>query len=148
MTNSEILKLHNNVMEAWNQHDTKKFLSYVDENITWYDIAAPQPLKGKSGVEEFFNGWKTAFPDFKLKTMNTVIADDKIAVELEFTGTNTGPMKIGDQPEIRATNKKVNNRGTYFGKVKNGKFIEVCTYPDLAGMLQQLGIVEMHEAHA
>ncbi|MBK5269470.1 MAG: hypothetical protein JJE22_00520, partial [Bacteroidia bacterium] len=47
-----------------------------------------------------------------------------------------------------ATGKRVTNKGCYFGKVKNGKFIEVRTYPDLAGMMMQLGLMEMHEAHA
>ena len=83
-----------------------------------------------------------------MKTLNTIVADDKIAIELEFSGTNTGPLKVGDQPEIPATNKKVTNKGCYFGKVKHGKFVEVRTYPDLAGMMMQLGLLEIHEAHA
>jgi hypothetical protein len=83
-----------------------------------------------------------------MKTISTVIADDRIAAELEFSGTNTGPLKVGDQPEIPATNKKVVNRGCVFGKVRNGKFIEIKSYPDLAGMMMQLGLFEMHEAHA
>jgi predicted ester cyclase len=148
MTTNDVLKLHNDVMDSWNRHDTKKFLTYVDENVVWRDIASPEPFKGKKGAEEFFNNWKTAFPDFKIKTQSTVISGDTIAVELEFSGTNSGPLKVGDQPEIHATNKKVTNKGCYFGKVKNGKFTEVHTYPDLAGMMMQLGLMEMHEAHA
>ncbi len=147
MTTNEVLKLHNDVMDAWNRHDTKKFLTYVDENVVWQDISNPGPLRGKSSAEEFFNNWKTAFPDLKIKPQSPVISGDNIAVELEFTGTNTGSLRVGDQPEIPATNKKVSNRGCYFGKVRNGKFVEVHTYPDLAGMMQQLGVMEMHEAH-
>ena len=148
MTTNDVLKLHNDVMDSWNRHDTKKFLTYVDENVVWRDIANPEPFKGKKGAEEFFKNWKTAFPDFKIKTQSTIISGDTIAVELEFSGTNSGPLKVGDQPEIHATNKKVTNKGCYFGKVKNGKFTEVHTYPDLAGMMMQLGLMEMHEAHA
>ena len=119
MTSNEVLKLHNEVMDSWNRHDTKKFLTYVDEKIVWHDLASPEPLKGKSGAEEFFNSWKTAFPDFKLRVQNVVISEDHIAVELEFSGTNNGPLKFGDQPEIHATNKRVTNKGCYFAKVKN-----------------------------
>jgi len=147
MTSNDVLKLHNDVMDSWNRHDTKKFLTYVDENIVWLDVSSPQPLRGKSGAEQFFNAWKTAFPDLRINPKTPVISGDNIAVELEFSGTNSGTLKIGEQPEIHPTNKRVNNRGSYFGKVKNGKFIEVHTYPDLAGMMQQLGIMEMHEAH-
>ena len=148
MSANDILKLHEQVVDSWNRHDTKKFATYVDENIVWNDIASPEPIRGKAGAEEFLNNWITAFPNFTMKTLNTVISDDKIAAELEFSGTNTGPLKVGDQPEIPATNRKVTNRGCVFGKVKNGKFIEIRSYPDLAGMMMELGLMEIHEAHA
>jgi hypothetical protein len=38
------------------------------------------------------------------------------------------------------------NRGSYFAWFKNGKVIEVHSYPDLAGMMAQLGLLQ--EAHA
>jgi predicted ester cyclase len=144
MSANDVIKLNDAVMESWNRHDTKKFLTYCDENIVWRDSASPEPARGKAGAEGFFNMWTTAFPDFRLKTLNQVANDDSIAVEIEFTGTNTGPLKMGDQPEIPATNRKVTNNGCYFGKVKNGKFTEVHTYPDLAGMMVQLGLQEAH----
>ena len=147
MSANDILKLHEQVVDSWNRHDAKKFTTYVDENVVWNDVASPEPIRGKMGAEEFLNKWVTAFPDFTMKTLNTVISDDKIAVELEFSGTNTGPLKVGDQPEIPATNRKVTNRGCTFAKVKNGKFTEIRSYPDLAGMMMELGLMEIHEAH-
>jgi steroid delta-isomerase-like uncharacterized protein len=148
MNNNDVSKLNDAVLDAWNRHDVKKFLTFVDENIVWQDTASPEPIRGKEGAEQFFNGWSTAFPDFKITPLSTVVSGDNIAVEIEFRGTNTGPLRMGDQPEISATNKKVSNRGCYFGKVKNGKFTQVHSYPDLAGMMVQLGLQEMHEAHA
>jgi len=148
MNVNDLLKLNEQVVDSWNRHDTKKFVTYVDENVVWHDVATPEPIRGKAGAEEFLNGWITGFPDFKMKILNTVVSDDKIAVELEFSGTNSGPLRMGDQPEIPATNKRVTNKGCYFGRVKNGKFIEVRSYPDIAGMLMQLGILETHGAHA
>ena len=147
MSTNDVLKLNDEVMDSWNRHDTKKFLTLIDENVVWHDTAIPEPIRGKTGAEQFFNMWSTAFPDFRFKIHNKVANDNSIAVEIEFTGTNTGPLKMGDQPEIPATNKKVSNRGCYFGKVKNGKFIEVSTYPDMAGMMVQLGLQEVHAEH-
>ena len=145
MSANDVLKLNDAVIDSWNRHDTKKFLSYCDENIVWRDTGSPEPLKGKDGAGGFFNMWTTAFPDFRIKQLNKVVGDDTIAVEIEFSGTNTGPLKMGDQPEIPATNRKVTNYGCYFGKVKNGKFVEVHTYPDMAGMMIELGL--QHELH-
>ena len=114
----------------------------------WNDTATPDPIRGKAGAQEFLNKWINAFPDFRMKTLSATVEDDRIAVELEFSGTNNGPLKVGDQPEIPATHRKVINRGCFFAKVKNGKFVEMRSYPDMAGMMMQLGLMEIHEAHA
>ena len=147
MSVNEVLKLNDQVIESWNKHDTKRFLELCDESIVWKDLGNKEPYKGKKGAQQFFENWLTGFPDLKLKVLNTIANENSVAVELEFTGTNRGPIKVGPEvPEISATNKTVTNRGTYFGKVKNGKFTEVRTYPDLAGMLMQLGLLQ--EVHA
>src|SRR5436190_5544653 len=107
MTTNEVIKLNDQVIDAWNKHDVEKFLTYCDEKIIWRDIANPSPYSGRNGAKEFYNGWLTAFPDFKIKVLNKVVTEDSIAVELEFSGTNTGPLKIGNDPnQIPATKKK------------------------------------------
>lgn len=148
MTPNEMLKLHEQVVDAWNRHDPKKFISLLDENIVLYDTSIPTPVKGKAQAEQYFNNWVRAFPDFKMKTVNTVIAGDDIAAEIECTGTHKGPLKIGDQPEIPATNRQGKVRMCFFAKVKGEKTLEVRCYPDVAGMMIQLGLHELAEAHA
>ena len=146
MTNDEIVKLNKDVIEAWNKHDVEKFQSLCDTNVVWKDTSTPDSYKGKKGAGEFFDLWNKAFPDFKLTIINTVVGDNSIAVEIEFSGTNTGTLKMGEM-EIPATRKKVTaNRGSYLAWFKNGKVTEVHTYPDLAGMMVQLGL--MQEQHA
>jgi predicted ester cyclase len=148
MNANDLLKLHEQVVDSWNRHDSKKFVTYMDENIVLNDTSNPKPIKGKRDAEVYFNTWITAFPDFTMKPLNTVISGDYIAAEVECSGTNKGPLKIGDQPEFPATNKKVTNKVCFFAKVKNGKATEVRTYPDVAGMMVQLGLHEFHVEHA
>jgi steroid delta-isomerase-like uncharacterized protein len=146
MNANEVIKLNDEVIQAWNSKDVEKFLKLCDQNIVWRDLGTPEPFKGKEGARKFYNQWQTAFPDFKLKIISTVATTDNIAVEVEFSGTNTGPLKMGDAPDIPATRKKVTaSRGAYIGRVKDGKFTTVNTYPDLIGMMMQLGLMqEMH----
>jgi steroid delta-isomerase-like uncharacterized protein len=147
MTNDEVLTVTKQIIDCWNQHDTDKFLTYCDDKIVWQDTGIPQPYTSKEGARQFFDMWNTAFPDFKLTLQKTIVSQDCIAVECEFSGTNSGPMKMGDAPEMPATNKKVTgNKGSFFAWFKNGKLAEVHSYPDQAGMMMQLGL--MHEAHA
>jgi hypothetical protein len=44
----------------------------------------------------------------------------------------TGPLK----------RKKVNAaKGTYFGRIRGGKWVEFSSYPDIAGLMMQLGLM-------
>jgi predicted ester cyclase len=62
----------------------------------------------------------SAFPDMSVKQMNRVVSDDAVAAEVQFTGTNTGPMMMAGK-EIPPTGRGVVGKGTYFARVKNGK---------------------------
>jgi predicted ester cyclase len=67
-----------------------------------------------------------------------------VAAEIEFVGTNSGPLQLAPgAPPIPATGKKVNGKGTYFVRFKDGKAVEVHSYPDAAGMMMQLGLMPM-----
>ncbi len=147
MTTQEVINLNKAVIDAWNSHDTEKFLSLCDKNIVWKDTASPEPFRGLEGAKQFFEMWDSGFPDFKLTLRNTIANETSIACELEFSGTNTGPLTMPGQQQIPATNRKVNaNKGSYFAKFSNGKVTEVSSHPDLAGMMAQLGL--MQEQHA
>jgi predicted ester cyclase len=71
---------------------------------------------------------------------NRVVGDDGVAGEIEFTGTNTGPLTLGDM-QLPATGKSVVGRGSYLAKFKDGKVVEFHTYPDAAGLMLQLGLL-------
>jgi len=43
--------------------------------------------------------------------------------------------------EIPPTGKSVVGKGTYFARVKGGKVVELNSYPDIAGMMMQLGFM-------
>jgi len=65
---------------------------------------------------------------------------DAVAAEIEFTGTNTGPMLMAGK-EIPPTNETVTGRGIYIARVRGGEIAEFNSYPDVAGMMMQLGFM-------
>jgi predicted ester cyclase len=75
-----------------------------------------------------------------VKTTSRVVSDDDVAAEVEFTGTNTGPLRMGDQ-EIPATGKSVVGTGTYFASIRDGKIVSFRAHPDVASMMGQLGLL-------
>jgi predicted ester cyclase len=75
-----------------------------------------------------------------VKQTNRVVSDDAVASEVEFTGTNTGPMMMAGK-EVPPTGKSVRGTGTYFARVRDGKIVEFNSHPDVANMMMQLGFM-------
>ncbi|UUL75486.1 ester cyclase [Pseudarthrobacter sp. Fe7] len=86
------------------------------------------------------DAWFSAFPDMHVKTTSRVVSDKEVAAEVEFTGTKTGPLHMGDQ-EIPATGRSVVGTETYFASVRDGKIVSFRAHSDVASMKAQFGLM-------
>ena len=99
-------------------------------------------LHGKAAIRPYLQGWFTAFPHMSSRSKNRVVSEDQVAAEVEFTGTNSGPMQMAPgAPAIPATGRKVTGQGVYFLRIQNGKVVAVHSYPNVAGLMMQLGLI-------
>jgi steroid delta-isomerase-like uncharacterized protein len=142
MSVQDNLKYDEEEIAAWNAHDVERAVGIFPDDVTWSDASSPQAMN-KDGIRQYLHGWFTAFPDIKLTVTNRVVTEDQVASELEFVGTNSGDLQLAPGASIPATGKTVHGKGTYFVRFKDGKPVEVHSYPDLAGMLMQLGLMPM-----
>jgi steroid delta-isomerase-like uncharacterized protein len=127
-------------MAAWDNHKPESFLELFADDFEWRDDTVPQPMHSRDEAAAYMKNWFTAFPDMHTRTTNRVIGEDSVAAEIEFTGTNSGPLAMGGM-ELPATGKSVVGHGTYFARVRDGKVIEFHSHPDAAGMMMQLGMM-------
>lgn len=140
MSRAEVEQLDDRGMAAWDQHDTAAFAGLLADDFTFEDVMAPEPFHTREQVKAYMESWFTAFPDMHARTTRRVVSDDEVAGEIEFTGTNTGPLHMGDK-EIPATGKSVTGTGTYFASVRDGKIVSFRAHPDVASMMGQLGLM-------
>ena len=141
MTIQDNIKLDEEFIAGWNARDTDRTVAVLADDAVWQDISNPEPMRDKSAMRQYVQAWYTAFPDLSAVVKNRVVTEDQVATEVEFTGTNTGSLQMAPGvPAIPATGKKVQGKGVYFAKVQNGKIVEIHTYPDMAGMMMQLGL--------
>ncbi|MGH2596273.1 MAG: ester cyclase [Actinomycetota bacterium] len=140
MNKGEIERLDDQGMASWDSHDPQAFVDQFADEFVVNDVASPEPITTKEGVRAYAQAWFTAFPDMSIKQMNRVVGEDSVAAEVQFTGTNTGPMMMAGK-EIPPTGKSVVGKGTYFARAKDGKVTEFNSYPDIAGMMMQLGFM-------
>lgn len=140
MSVEETTRLDEKFMAAWNAHDQDRAIALLSEDAVWEDVSSPERMRSKSAIREYMQSWFTAFPDMSVTVKNRLATEDQVAAEVEFTGTNTGALKMGAS-SIPATGKRITGHGTYFARVRDGKVAEIHTYPDVAGMMMQLGMM-------
>jgi steroid delta-isomerase-like uncharacterized protein len=140
MTRDEMIALDDRGMAAWDSHNTEGFAALFADDFVYLDDSSPAPLRSKEEVTSYMEAWYTAFPDMRATETNRVVGEDSVAAEIEFTGTNTGPLAMGGQ-EIPATGRSITGHGTYFVKAQDGRITEFHAHPDTAGMMMQLGLM-------
>jgi steroid delta-isomerase-like uncharacterized protein len=142
MSIQDNIKQDQEEIAAWNAHDVERALAVFADNVTWQDTGSPQAMN-KDGIRQYLQGWFSAFPDIQITVINRVVTEDQVAAEINFSGTNSGDLQLAPGATIPATGRKVNGKGTYFVRFQDGKPVEVHSYPDLAGMMMQLGLMPM-----
>jgi predicted ester cyclase len=143
MDRAELERIDDEGIESWDRHDPDGFAAMFADGFTLEDWTVPEPIRDRDGVRGYVQAWMTAFPDFSIKRFDRVIDGNTVAAEINFTGTNSGPMAMGGM-EMPATNKPVQGRGTYFARVNDeGKIVEFRAHPDAAGIMMQLGMMKM-----
>lgn len=140
MTKDELKRMDDQGLAAWDNHDSEAFVSMFADDFVWHDWTSAEPLRGREAAKAYFEKWMKAFPDLHTRRTSQVIGEDSFATELEFTGTNTGPLDMGDQT-IPPTQKKITGHGDYFARIRDGKIVEFRTHPDIAGLMMQLGMM-------
>jgi len=127
-------------MAAWDGHDVDAFMGLFADEFVWTDLTVPEPMRTRDEARQYMQAWFRAFPDMRVRRTNRVVSEDAVAAEVEFTGTNTGPMLMGGA-EVPPTGKRVLGRGAYFARVdEDGKMVLFSSHPDVAGMMTQLEI--------
>lgn len=140
MSKQELERLDDLGIAAWDNHKPDAFVELFADVFVLKDVTIREPISTRDGATAYAQSWFTAFPDLHAVRTNRVVGEDSVAGEIEFTGTNTGPLTLGSM-ELPPTGKSVVGRGAYFARVRDGKVIEFTTYPDAAGLMVQLGLM-------
>lgn len=137
---TEIEQIDEQGMAAWDRHDAPAFVALLAADFVWTDLTVPEPMRSRDEARQYMQAWFTAFPDMRVKQTNRVVGQDAVAAEVEFTGTNSGPMTMGGM-EIPPTGRSVLGRGSYFARVEDGRIVRFSSHPDVAGVMMQLGLM-------
>jgi steroid delta-isomerase-like uncharacterized protein len=115
-------------------------LALLDELISSdyveHDPNYPQPVRGAEGLKQYFQTFRSAFPDLHFTIEDIIGEGDTVAVRQTGRGTHQGEL-FGIPP----TGKQLTVTAMIFHRFVNGKPVESWVNSDSMGMLQQLGVI-------
>lgn len=119
--------------KAVNSGNLEEFYKVMAPAVIDHD-PAPDQGPGPAGFIQFFETFRTAFPDLKVSVEHMVADDDNVAIAYTITGTQQGEF-MG----IPATNRQISARGVQVARFENGKIVERWGSSDQLGIMQQIG---------
>jgi steroid delta-isomerase-like uncharacterized protein len=126
-------------VELFNTDDFDGMRELYADDVWEQDPNHPERNEGVDAVIADARHWRTAFPDSHF-TVQGVIADgDDVALEVEVTGTHTGPLVFGED-EWPASNRPFKVNFAIFSSVAAGKVRAIHMYFDRTGLNRQLGL--------
>jgi steroid delta-isomerase-like uncharacterized protein len=123
--------------EAWNAHDADGVAALYAEDAVLYDVALPEPLRGRAAIRDSVAGYLAAFPDFHIEDVGEpIVSGNRASQEWKVTGTNDGEL-MGMPP----TGKSATTYGcgtAEFGD--DGLIHRAGNYWNAAALMAQLGV--------
>ena len=141
MTEVELRKLDDEMVDAYMAHDIDLILSHCSDDVRMIDYGA-EPVIGKEAGREYLAQQFAAFSDEKVAHTMRIFGDNAVFGELEWTATHSGDMPLPDGSTFPATGKTIHSRIAYAARLNDdGKLVELRGYPDIADMMGQLGMM-------
>ena len=129
------------VDEGWNKHNGKVLDELFADDAILHNPQDPTVPKGPQGAKTSVDTYLAAFPDLKITIEKEIADGDYVVQHLRAIGTNTGQLN-GMPP----TGKKANTTGAMTTRFDSrGKIVEVWSFFDNLGLMQQLGVVPTPE---
>ena len=122
--------------EAINRGNLALLDELVSTDFVLHDPNYPQPVHGAEGLKQYFQTFRSAFPDLHFTIEDIIGEGDTVAVRQTGRGTHQGEL-FGIPP----TGKQLTVTAMIFHRFVNGKPVESWVNSDSLGMLQQLGVV-------
>jgi len=141
MNTAQLEAYMNELVDVFNRHEADAFAAFYTQNATAYDPQYAEQLKGRDAIKKDIEDFFTALPDVRAKVLSSVAGGDTIAFEVEMTGTHNGPLVTPDG-NVPPTNRPVRFLGSRVIRFNPQGQITSCNrYYDLAGIMQQLGLM-------
>ena len=127
------------MMETFCAKDLDRLRTMVDDRVVYLETGTGRRVEGVDAYMALCEGWLAAFPDVGSKVTGSLDAGNQAALEVTWTGTNSGPIAMPDG-DVPATGKAIDIQASIWATFNGDKVAELRHYLDIMGMVQQLGL--------
>lgn len=121
--------------EVWNRSKPQLIPEIYSEGFVLHTPVGD--FKGHDGYRGIYDGYRTAFPDFKFHIADAFGSGDKVVLRWTFTGTHSGELM-----EVAPTGTRVSSDGMAIARISDGKVVEEWAVWDLYGLMQKIGAID------
>ena len=121
--------------EIWNNRNLDIAAELITPETRCHDVTGE--YVGYEGAEQHVMGTVMAFPDLTVTIEDVFAEDDMVAVRMTARGTHTGPL----MGQIPPTGAAITMTSNILFRFENGKIVESWPFPDMLGVMQQVGAV-------
>jgi steroid delta-isomerase-like uncharacterized protein len=129
------------IVDAVASGDSEGVATLYAEQATLHHPLFPEPVRGRAairaGEQELFD----SFSDIGVELRSVLAGESTCAAEILLRATNTGPIDLGGEQPLPATNKRIEAEMVWvFDLGHGGLIVEERDYLDTAALLRQLGL--------
>ena len=136
MSEQDKMKHVREVFDAWNSHDSERYVRLLDEKLVIESDTLPQTLMGRDAAKQFFLVYVNAFPDLHFQIDQMLAVGEYVITRWTATGTHRG-----DLMGIAPTNRSAVTHGCSIAEYRNGHPVSDRLYWDSGNLLRQLGVL-------
>ena len=137
-TTDELVKIAREQIDAFNSGDWELMRGKFTSDSRYDELGTERKLEGPEKIVELFKGWKSAFPDVVGTVTSSVASGNKVALEVTWKGTHTGPLTTAEGT-IPASGKRQETPAAIFYAFDGNKIKASRQYFDSLTLLKQIG---------
>ena len=139
LTTDAMISIAREQLEDFNKGDWERMGARLASDSRYDELGTQRKIDGSEKIVELFKGWKQAFPDAVGTVTSAVAGGDKVALEVTWNGTHTGPLATAEGT-IPASGKRQETPAAFFFTFAGDKIKESRHYFDSMTLLKQIGV--------
>jgi predicted ester cyclase len=125
-------------IEAFNAAEWDALREICSPDLIYTETGTALRLEGMDACDGAWRAWRTAMPDLRGTVLRTLEEGDTAALEIAWSGTQTGPLATPDG-EIPPTGRRIRITSTQWITARDGRTAAIAHHLDVMGILAQLG---------